>query len=131
MKRTLAVTLILIGCNAAAESTDPTQRVERQLVTNTADLIGEWCNSSLCLNVEPLASDHSWLIYSWLSDSCSEGGLIQQDANGAFLFGALNLGRECFSHLSEKRYVGVFYASAEGVTVQLSVLSDPIELTTE
>lgn len=126
MKAIIAIGALLIGCGAAEKSIDQDVSIP---VQDPAELVGNWCNDDLCLKVSSTSYGPNWLVYTWKSPECQEGGFIQVDSSGQLLFGAFDFNHTgCFSKLSEDRYVGAFSMRGNDLEARLSVTGQTLIL---
>lgn len=127
MKTVIVIAALMTACSGAEESTSDK---DSPTVLQAQQLIGRWCADDLCLNVHDTSYGKNWLVYSWESPDCIEGGLIQADDPSVLLFGAIDFDmRGCFSKLTPNRYSGTFTLHSNGeLTAQLSVLPQALVL---
>lgn len=122
----MIIAALLLGCAGVDHERVPAPTP----VQDATQLAGSWCDGDLCLKVTPTNYGEHWLIYSWESLECREGGFIQVDSSGQFLFGAIDFGMNgCFSKLSPDRYTASFQLEQDNkLMAKLSVLDHELLL---
>lgn len=125
--RAIIVAVLLMGCARAEEGTSIQKPVP---VQDPADLVGYWCDADLCLQVNTTSYGPNWLVYSWKSSECQEGGFIEENKSGQLMFSAFDFNMTgCFSKLTTDRYTATFaLVGDDELMAQLSVLDHQLFL---
>lgn len=128
MKHAIASAAIVIGCGARGSAI--AERPARA-VLDPVELVGNWCDGQLCLRIDSTSYGSEWLVYSWTSEACQEGGFAQVDASGQILFGALNYGPGCFGSQASERYSIAFSIDGAELLARVSTTGQTLRLTAD